>query len=315
MIWAMLALALVLAFLFGGIESALISVSRVRARHAASEGDRAAARLAAQLEKRLELLEAAMAVHHFFSMTAFVLLAILCRHQWGNWGILVAVVVGIPLFLIGLEMAPKSIFRLYPFRLLRRLTPILSALQTTAFLWRVPARVLEAAMHSSASSAADIGGLETLVQNIVSLRLLPATSTTLLERYAKVSPLTAAALARPWSAISAIPADMPLSSVLPLARQTNQRYHPVMGAAGEVMGYLDAASLPSGLPPDRFVRQFTQPLQQLPGDISVLRTLQMLRKSGAPMALVADGGAKATGILTLEALFARMFDFSRKPGE
>src|ERR1700710_2005558 len=100
MIWFILLVAMGAAFLFGGIESALISVSRVRARHAASEGDRCAARLAVLLERRPELLEAAMAVHHFFSMSSFVVFAVLCRHHWGDWGILIAVVLGIPLFLI-----------------------------------------------------------------------------------------------------------------------------------------------------------------------------------------------------------------------
>jgi len=315
MIWTLLILSMALAFLFGGIESGLITVSRVRARHAASEGDLCATRLANLLEKRPELLEAAMAVHHFFTMASFVLAAILCRHHWGNWGLLGAVILGIPFFLITLELAPKSIFRLYPFRLLRRLTPILTLLRTTAFVWRAPARVLEAALNTSAPVTPDIGGLDMLVKNITSLHLLTPTATTLFERYAAFAPLTAANFAKPWSAVSAISADMPLNSVLPFARQHGQRYHPVLGPKGEVMGYLNASALPARLPPDRVVRQFTQPLQQIPGDTPALRCLQMLRKSGAPMALVANGGPHPAGILTLESLFERLLDLSNISGK
>jgi CBS domain containing-hemolysin-like protein len=313
MIWALLIVSMALAFLFGGIESGLITVSRVRARHAASEGDRCATRLANLLEKRPELLEAAMAVHHFFTMASFVLASILCRREWGNWGLAGAVILGIPFFLIALELAPKSIFRLYPFRLLRRLTPLLSMLRTTAFLWRAPARVLEAALNSSGPVTPDIGGLDALVKNITTLNLLPPTATTLLERYTAFAPLTAANFAKPWSAVSAISADMPLNSVLPFARQHGQRYHPVLGSKGEVMGYLDASALPGRLPPDRMVRQFTQPLQQIPDDTSALRCLQIMRKSGAPMALVVNGGTEPAGILTLESLFERLLDLSEKP--
>ncbi len=312
MIWLVFILSMATAFLFGGIESALITVSRVRARHAASEGDRCAARLATQLERRPELLEAAMAVHHFFSMASLVMLAVICRRFCGGWGIPAAVVLGIPLFLIGLELAPKSIFRLYPFRLLRRLTPILGALQTTAFIWRAPTRVLEAALHSPVPHASPShDSLGTLVGNITSLRLLPATATTLLERYAGFAPLSAMDLARPWSAVSAVPADMPLSSVLPLARQTNQRHHPVLGPNGDVIGFLDAAALPPRLPPDRFVRQFTQPLAQLSAKTSALRCLQSLRKSGAPMALVTNGDPQHAGIITLQSILARLLDLSQ----
>jgi len=313
MIWVLLILTIFAAFLFGGIESALISVSRVRARHAASEGDAKAERLAAQLERRPELLEAAMAVHHFFSMASFVIFAVICRHLWGAWGLLVAVVIAVPLFLLLLELAPKAIFRLYPFRMLRRLTGTLGLLQTTAFLWRAPGRVLHAALENNpAPSEKAESGLDTLVNNITSLKLLPANADTLLENYAAFAPLTAADLVTPWSAISAIPADMPVSSALQLARQTNQRHHPVLGPDGNVIGFFDAAALPARLPSDRFVRQFTQPLGQISESTAALRCLQVLRKSGVPMALVTNSGPRPSGVVTLSSLVSRILNLPKK---
>jgi magnesium and cobalt exporter, CNNM family len=254
-----------------------------------------------------------MAVHHFFSMASFVALAVICRRAFAGWGILTAVLIGIPLLIIGLELAPKSIFRLYPFRLLRRLTFVLDALRTTAFIWRAPSRVLEAAMNSATpQTQLTHGGVAVLVENITSLHLLPAAATTLLERYAVFTKLTAADLATPWKSISAVPADLPLSSVLPLARQTGRRHQPVLGADGAVFGYLNAAALPPRLPPDRFVRQYTQPLPQLPASTPALRCLQSLRKSGAPMALVTNGVSGAAGIITLQSLLDRMLELSNR---
>ena len=68
MIWLWFVFCFGAAFLLAGIESALLSVSRVRARHAASEGDRAADKLATLLNHRHHLLRVAMAAHHSLSL-------------------------------------------------------------------------------------------------------------------------------------------------------------------------------------------------------------------------------------------------------
>jgi Mg2+/Co2+ transporter CorB len=71
MIALILAISLPAAFLLSGIGSALLNVSRVRARHAAEEGDRSAARLARLLAHRNELHHAVTLLHHLFALAAF----------------------------------------------------------------------------------------------------------------------------------------------------------------------------------------------------------------------------------------------------
>ena len=58
MIFLLLIVALLFSFLLSGMESAVLSVSRVRVRHAAEEDDAAAARLLPMLADRESLLGA-----------------------------------------------------------------------------------------------------------------------------------------------------------------------------------------------------------------------------------------------------------------
>lgn len=108
MIWVIIALSLPAAFLLSGIGSALLNVSRVRARHAAEEGDRTAARLARLLEHRNELHHAVTVLQHLLALSAFACCLMVLIGWFGRWGWLAAVVLLIPVFLVGLEFVPRS---------------------------------------------------------------------------------------------------------------------------------------------------------------------------------------------------------------
>jgi putative hemolysin len=310
MIWFALVFFHVAAALLAGIESALIGVSRVRVRHAADEGDKRAARLVPLLEQRQELLRAAMTAHHFCSVTAFALVVLLCRATVGPWGILLAAVIAAPVFLVGLELAPKALFRLFPFRLLKRLTFVLLILRATTLPWRFFRRPAGVAAGTPAPGSRI--GVRQLSDNIISLKLLPENAATLLSNYAKFAVLDARDVALPLDAVSAMPAGMPLAAVLQIAAQNSVRHHPVLDENGDVIGYLDAAGLPPDPPRDRFVRQFTQPAPHVVPADPALRCLQTLRKAAAPLATVADGSPHTSSLVVLEPLLARLMNISEK---
>ncbi len=313
MIWLALIFFNLSAALLAGIESALIGVSRVRVRHAADDGDRLAGRLAQLLEQRQELLRAAMTAHHFCSVTAFALVALVCHSAFGPWGILVAAVVAVPVFIIGLELAPKSLFRLFPFRTLRRLTPILAVLRATTLPWRIFARK-PAAPAGVAPDDGGHDGVRLLADNIISLKLLPENAATLLANYREVDRARRRGTSRcRLDAVSAMPAGMPLAAVLQITTQNLVRHHPVLDDNGSVIGFLDAAGLPPDPPRDRLVRQFTQSAPHVEPADPALRCLQTLRKSAAPLATVTDDGRQVSSLVVLETLLARLMNISEKP--
>lgn len=313
MIWLALAVSQVLAALLAGIESALIGVSRVRVRHAADDGDARAARLVRLLDHRQELLRAAMTAHHFFSVCAFALVALLCFQAMGPWGILAAAVFAAPVFLIALELVPKALFRLFPFRMLKRLTFVLAILKAAALPWRIFAR-WPAPGSAGIQKTGPRTGARLLSDNIISLKLLPENAATLLANYANFAALDARNVAIPLDAVSAMPATMPLAAVLHITAQNFVRHHPVLDENGDVIGFLDAAGIPPDPPRERLVRQFTQPAPKVAPSEPALRCLQTLRKSAAPLATVLDESGHVSSLLLLESLLERLMNISDGSG-
>jgi Mg2+/Co2+ transporter CorB len=116
---------LLVSFVLAGCEAALLAVSRVRVRHAANEGDRRAKRLLPMIENRDAMLGAVTVANHVAALGAFLLMAWKLVGWAGQEGYAVAFLLGLPVFLVGLEILPKKLFRRYPFRMLRRAVPLL----------------------------------------------------------------------------------------------------------------------------------------------------------------------------------------------
>lgn len=312
MTWLALVFFHVSAALLAGIESALIGVSRVRVRHAADDGDERAARLARLLERRRELLRAAMTAHHFCSVCAFAIVALLCSRAMGTPGMFVAAVIAIPIFIIGLELVPKALFRLFPFRTLKRLTFVLAILRAGTLPWRVFSR-RPAPAPTGAPTVRTGNGARLLSDNIISLKLLPENAAALLANYADFAALDVRTVALPLDAVSAMPAMMPIAVVQQITAQSSVRHHPVLDENGDVIGFLDAAGLPPDLPRDRLVGQFTQSAPQVTPSDSALRCLQTLRKAAAPLATVLDSPRHISSLVMLDSLLGRLMNISDRP--
>ena len=310
MIWFIFVACMISAFLLAGIESALISVSRVRARHAADEGDRRAAKLTKLLDRRHDLLRASMVAHQFFFVASFVIFAEKCHRLLPVWGLMLATLVS-PLFLLFIEMVPKLFFRAYPFRMLRRLIAPLHLLQIITTPWRFFIHRQGTATDAD-KSPARASGVSSIVNDLAALNLLQENAVGLLRRYEAFVPLAARDLMTPLSTASALPSDLPLTAAKNLAMQKSQRHHVVMDDEGEIIGSLDAAALPYDAPPDRLVRQFALPMIHLHEGDPAMRCLQTLRKTGARIALVYNGDKKPSGIITIRVMLDRLLNIPEK---
>ena len=307
MIWAILAISLPCAFLLSGIGSALLNVSRVRARHAAEEGDKSAARLARLLEHRNEIHHAVAVVQHLCALAAFSCCAILLVARLGSWGWLVALVVALPIFLVGLEFVPKLLFRRYPFRLLRRLAAPLAFLHLLARPWIWLARLIQKRSNGGTALTEEALGLHTLAETISDLGVLSDPICKLLKQTAIFQKQRATDLLLPLAQLMALPPDMPLASAAALNAQVKHPWRAVLGPDGRLLGWLDMATLPSKPLPDKLVRQFMRPMLQVRRDEPALRCLQTLRKRNEPVAAVVDASNEAVGVITQQSLIDAIF--------
>jgi putative hemolysin len=307
MIFVIFLVSLLAAFVLSGIGSALLNVSRVRARHAAEDGDAAAARLARLLVHRNELLHAVTMLHRLFALAAFACCVTVLVSWIGKWGWLAALVVALPIFLVGLELVPKLLFRRYPFRLLRRLAGPLALLHLVASPWIWLALAIKR-RTAAPSTAQDLSGLQTLSETVTSLGVLPTPINALVQRTAGFQKLSAADLFMPLVELTALPPELPLTSAIALNAQPQHPWRAVLGSDGRLLGWLDMTALPPKPSADKLVRQFMRPLLQVRKEDTALRCLQSLRKRGEPLAAVLNVDGVAIGVLTQQKLMSAMFE-------
>ena len=308
MTWLLLILCLALSFILSGLESAVLAVSRVRVRHAADEGDARARGLLPLLEDRDALIGCITVANHMTNLTAFVLIALPVVHSASLWVYALAFVLVLPMFLIGLEVMPKKLFRRYPFRSMRSVSPLVHLVGLGRPLFRTIASAQKSAADAGAPSAAhqtrSRDDLKALAQELTAQHQLSATATHLIERMLDYKKLSTADLMQPLARSIALSAEMALSTALIIAREQNCTLLPVLGDNGNFIGVLDTTELPATIPPDRLVRQHMRTLDTMPGSLPALHTLQRMRKSGRRLAIVTDERHAPLGLITEERLLA-----------
>jgi CBS domain containing-hemolysin-like protein len=302
----LLLICLVLSFALSGLESAVVAVSRVRVRHAAREGDRRAARLLPLIEDRDALLGAITVTNHLMNLASFLIIAWKLVGVSGAWGYLAAFLVALPIFLIGLEVLPKKLFRRYPFRVIRALSPLVLFIGWFRSLFRLMARGPSADSISVPDQSVGRDDLRLQAQMLQDQHQLSAGATRLIHQVLDYRQLRARDIMRPLAKSIALSPDLPLNSALIMAREHGCSTLPVIGDKGGFVGVIDLGSLAKNLPQDRLVRQHMRTLDSLHDHDSALQSLQRMRKRGRSLCLVLDDKELPSGILHEEDLLRQL---------
>jgi CBS domain containing-hemolysin-like protein len=115
-------MCLLVSFVFSGIEAGIFSVNRVRLAHRAKQRDPAALTLQALLVNPDRMLITVLMITHLANIFALVLGTRLLVAHLGRYGYLVGLGIYLPVYLFGLELLPKSLFRRFPYRALALLS-------------------------------------------------------------------------------------------------------------------------------------------------------------------------------------------------
>ncbi len=307
MTWYLALLVLVtLSFLLSGLESAVMSVSRVRVRHAATQGDRHATRLLSLVEDRNLLLACITVANHVVNLGAFLIISLEILGLSSPWGYFLAFVVALPIFLIGLEVVPKKLFRRYPYRSLRTLMPLVQAVGIFRPMFR-------AFVRAQSNASTPLSGISETREDLVKqARLLSSQSqiskgaASLVQCVLDYRRLTAKEVMQPLTRSVALAGDLPLSTALILGREHGCDALPVLGEKGEFVGLLEISTIPPSLPADRMVRQHMRTLDHIPVNEPAWRILQKLRKRGRSTMLVEDMDHTPLGLVTEDELIRRL---------
>jgi putative hemolysin len=297
-------LCLLVSFGLAGTEAALLSVSRVRVRHAASEGDQRARLLMPMLNERDAMLGAVTVANHVSALTAFLLIAWRLVERFGGLGYGLAFLFGLPIFLVGLEIIPKKLFRRYPFRMLRVVLPMLQVVAIFRPLFGGLARrvvPLSEDVNVPAESVAR-NDLRELSVTLSEQGQISPEASRLISKALDYRKRTVGEVMVPLRHSVALAPDVPVHVAVELARSHGLESVPVLGEKGGFVGVFEPARCGPHLPQDRMVRQYMRPLEQIRENETLLTGLQRLRKRGRSVALVIGSGGEPTGIVTEEAL-------------
>ena len=121
----LLGFCLLVSFLYAGIEAGLLSLNRARLRSRVHQGERGAVRLGRLLARPGRLLATVLLVTNFADVAALVLITDACVRWFGRIGYFVAGAAMLPVYLLGLQLLPKSLFRRFPYRATAALSGLL----------------------------------------------------------------------------------------------------------------------------------------------------------------------------------------------
>ena len=119
--WLAVLVCFLISFVFSGIEAGILSVNRVRLKHRVKLRDHAALRLNRLLGDPERLLVTVLLVTNFMNILALSLATQELVSWLGAAGYAVALAIFLPVYLLGLELLPKSLFRRFPYRALAAL--------------------------------------------------------------------------------------------------------------------------------------------------------------------------------------------------
>lgn len=304
---------LAVSFLYSGLEAGLVSVSRVRLRSRAEQGDRGAIRLQRLLRRPERLLATVLLVTNLADVAALVALTEAFVRRWGHLGYVWAGLALLPVYLVGVQLLPKSLFRRFPYRALAALAPLLEATS------RVLAPLLTAGSwltrrHFPASGSR-LHGLFAAREEFKSLAAegervgaLSAVERGLIHNVVDFSAMTARDFAKPLGATLPADAATRVTDLLSFARDHgNLDLIPIVDAAGKLTALVerDAILFDRDLqrPAASYLRR--RPLTVTPADPAP-RVLRRLRAARLTAAGVEDAEGKFLGAVLTRDLLQRL---------
>lgn len=311
MTWPVIALCLLVSFVFSGIEAGILSVNRVRLKHRLKLRDRAAIRLDRLLGQPERLLVTVLVVTNLMNIYAITLTTQEFVARLGVWGYPAALAAFLPVYLFGLELLPKSLFRRFPYRALAALTGPLRL----ADLLLAPMHALGAAVSRLLSKKGPeperklfVGREDFKYLTIESERTgaLGKDERQMIHNVVDFRGVRAKDVMTPLAEVRTIAGQADIAELFAASRVAGQERWPVVGETGEIVGLVQVFEVvldgrTRGLL-DAYQRRIVKVAENEPA-YSVLRKLRAARIT---LAVVHDASGRQIGVVAWEDLIRRL---------
>jgi CBS domain containing-hemolysin-like protein len=311
MTWFAVALCAVVSFIFSGIEAGILSVNRVRLKHRVKLRDAAALSLDRLLSEPERLLVTVLVVTNLMNIFALTLATQELVRYFGTTGYLVGGIVAFPIYYVGLELLPKSLFRRFPYRALAALAGLLRvadlALTPLHFVGGIVARFIAKRRPverqklflareefkyltiESERTGALTPAERQMIHNVVDFRGVNATQVML-----------------PLERVETIEARAKIAELLARSRDTKIERWPVVSESGEISGLVNVFDVALDARPDDRVEKWQRRIVKVGPSDPAYTVLRKLRAARTTVAAVVDETSRALGIVTSEDLVRRL---------
>ena len=309
---AVIATCMLLSFVLAGLESGLLSISRLRLRHRSKAKDPAALGLARLVVEPGRLLATTLVLTNLFNITALSLAVSESVEWFGDAGYVWVLLAALPVWAIGLEMLPKSLFRRLPLRLLA----VLSApLVVVTFLLRPVGLWVQRLTRGLFSKRSPqrlrlFGGREDfkyLTFESEREGFISSAEREIIQTVLDFRQLTAQELLVPLEEAGAVRGDLPLSAARLLAHSKGVDHLPVLNEKGEISGLLELHELALAGTWHGKVELFQRRILRTDLHEPAPVLMRKLRSARLPLVAVRDAKGHTVGVVFWEDLVRLLF--------
>lgn len=309
-LWVGIALLLVVSFVFSGVEAGLLSLNRVRLRNRVKHRDRNALRLQRLLKNPGRLLLTVVVVTHLANILAITLATGYFVRLWGWAGYWVAYLFFLPLYLFGLELFPKSVFRRFPTHALAFLaTPLRFVYLALSPVFKLGGGLLGRLLTPAETDANRLFAAreDFKYSTFESERTgaITAAQRRLIHGVIDFRSVTARDLMQPLADFPTLGHGASLEDLIQASGGGTQDHFLVKAEDGGVLGVVSLFETLLVCPPGARISQHIRRTLPIPATEPVYRVLRKLRTSRVQVALVMDGDRPA-GLLFIRSLYRRL---------
>jgi putative hemolysin len=305
MSWFVLTFCLAASFLVSGTEAGILSLNRLRLRHLARQKDRAALQLQQLLERPGRLMVTALVITSLLNIVALVLL-VNALVGWFGWaGYFLTFVIGLPLFLLVVELLPKAIFRRVPYRKLASMAVFLdfsSGLLTPAiYLGTLFAKSVLGLKRPREIFAAR-EDLKYVTSEVERMGMLSSIERQMIHNVVDFRSVKVTDVMISLSSVVTVRPETTIEQLVALSRRSGFDRYPVIDVEGKIVGLVNVFDLLVEQPSVSTVRRYVRRILTVRSDEQASIVLRKLRASPNSLAAVVDATGNPTGIVSAEDL-------------
>jgi len=316
MTWVVVFLLLAISFVFSGIEAGIFSVNRVRLQHRIKMGDESAIKLGRLLAKPERLLVTVVIVTNLMNITAITLATHEMVRWFGDRGFLISFLAFIPIYLLGLELLPKALFRRFPYRALAALAEPLrfadSLLSPLHFVgWRVIRLILGS--HAPKQRKLFVAREDFKYLTIESERTgaISRAEREMIHNVVDFRSVSAKDVMVPMERVQTISSSALVGELLAKRKETKFDRWPVVGDDGQITGLVDVFDIAIDGRRRGTVEPFQRRIVRVEDKEPAYAVLRKLRAARVSLAVVRGESGQPIGIVSSEDLIQRLIALAK----